>query len=427
MTRPNIPRQRPRTEFRVPPPLVRRINGLHLSGFSLLDDEIGSARLVFWEAFRDAELWATSPDRDGLFRPDCVESRNRGVADLDPDMYGPAKPYLGVLIELIGNPSGTSPEAVRDACAHLGKWFEDRGLLRCAVEFNLAAYFVQPDQATLAVRVARLLRMLCEYPRSTSWFDYAIYLARRRNDWLAYTEALTGLGILHHQRGNFPRARQYHRRCVRVASRNRLREMIGAAYHNLFILEVDAGDAELGESYALKAFSGYGPKSPRVVRLARDLAQRWTLAGEFARSLPLGLEALNHFSVPLDLAQVWAGVGHAAGGLGDWPVFEDAWVETWAIVRQGRADPVASKVLLDLARGAALLRDERRAVHAATKALEIAQERQEGHTIFEAETFLAALQADVVNSVAPEGIQHTPTTLDQSVLDALRTLRAVTA
>lgn len=36
--------------------------------------------------------------------------------------------------------------------------------------------------------------------------------------------------------------------------------------------------------------------------------------GHFTRALPLALEALNHFTVPVDRALVWADVARAAGG-----------------------------------------------------------------------------------------------------------------
>lgn len=420
MTKPQKPRRRPRTEFRVAPPLLKRIHEAGFTGLALLEDENGLSRLVFWQAFRDVELWSRSTDRDGLFHTSQLERRSGEIDELDPEAYGSAKPPLKELLDVIRFPEASDPSAVSEACSNLTNWFEARGRLRCALEFAIAAYLATPQQARLAARVGRVLRVLAEYPRSTSWFDFSIYLARKASDWQAYTEALAGLGNLYFQIGNFPRARNFHRRCLRTASRNHLHEMAGAAYHNLFVLEMEAGNVDLAESLAAKAFLSYGPKSPCLVRLARDLAHRWTLLGHFERALPLALESVNHFTRPVDRAQVWAGVGRAAGGAGEFNAFEDAWVETWSLVRLGLTDPFTAVVLLDLAHGAASLGETRRAAHAATKALELARQRKEGHTILAAEAVLDSLH---VLESKPKPAFVTPAEMPELARGILRALQ----
>jgi tetratricopeptide (TPR) repeat protein len=428
MTKPNNPRQRPRTEFRVPPPLLQRTSALGFSGLDLLEDESGIARLVFWRAFRDVELWARAPTREDLFRLEQVQPRTGELNELDPTTYGAVLPHLTVLLDLIREPAGIDPDSICSACSAIGAWFEDRGRLQCAVDFALAAYLTVPRRASLAVRAARLLRMLAEYPRSISWFDYGIYLARKSEDWQVYAEALAGLGNLHFQRGNYPRARLYHRRCLRVASRKHLREMAGAAYHNLFVLEMEAGQVEVAEALAAKALAAYEPTSPSLVRLARDLSHRWTVLGDFARALPLALESLNHFTRQLERAQVWADIGRASGGAGELAIFEDAWIETWTLVKQGVTAPFAADVLLDLAHGAASLGDARRAAHAANKALEIARERKQCDTIFAAEALLDSLhlKPSVPNPITSFPSEQLPG-LAMSILRALQELRAAAA
>ena len=314
---------------------------------------------------------------------------SRDLDELDPGTYGSVKPHLAVLRGLVRSPAtAVNPESICTACSSIASWFEERGQLRCAVDYAIAAYLAVPQRAPLAVRTARLLRMLAEYPRSTSWFDYAIYLARKSHDWQTYSEALAGLGNLYFQVGNFPRARHYHRRCLRLANREHLAEMRGAAFHNLFVLEMDAGDVELAEQLASKALAAYPPTSERKARLARDLSRRWTVLGHFERALPLALETLEHFSAPIDRALVLADVARSAGGCGELAHFEDAWAEAWTLVRRRVVDPVSAAVLIDLARGAAALGDTRRAKHAAAKAQEIAHNRNESRTAAEAEALL---------------------------------------
>lgn len=233
--------------------------------------------------------------------------------------------------------------------------------------------------------------MLAEYPRATSWFDYSLYLARRSSDWQAYAEACAGYGNMYYHTGNFPRARYYHERCLRVARRNRLREMVGAAHHNLFAIEMEVGNYDTAEAHAARAHRAYPPESPCVARLARDLSWRWTIMGHFTRALPLASEALNHFTVPVDRALVWADVARAAGGVGEHDVFEQAWAETWVLVGRGVTEPFAAGILLDLAHGAKSIGETARAARAAIKAAERAQERGEGKTVLEAEALLDSL------------------------------------
>jgi len=161
---------------------------------------------------------------------------------------------------------------------------------------------------------------------------------------------------------------------------------------------MDAGNVELAEALAAKAFQAYGTDSPGLVRLARDLGHRWTVLGDFTRALPLALETLDHFTRPVDRAQVWADIGRAAGGAGELAVFEDAWIETWGLVKRGDAEPFAADDLLDLAHGAASLGETRRAVDAARAALEIAGKRKEGHTAQAAETLLDRLRTGATDA-----------------------------
>ncbi|HET6231887.1 MAG TPA: tetratricopeptide repeat protein [Longimicrobiaceae bacterium] len=384
---------------------------------------------MFWQAFQDAELWARAQDRTGLFRRGSRVQRRREMESLETETYEAAKPHLSVLIRLSERPTTITAEAVRTACAELAIWFENRGLLRCAVEFALVASFAAPDEAALVIRVARLVRMLGEFPRSISWFDYGLYIARRSEDWQQAAKALTGLGILFYQKGNYPRARRYQKRCINLAKSKGLPDMMGEAFHNLFVLEMDAGNVELAENYAARAFKAYTPESPCLKRLARDLSHKLAVLGDYDRALPVALETLHHFTTPVDRALVWATVGLAAGGARDFATYEEAWIQMWALVLARTVTPVAAVVLLDLARGAAAMGDTRRAIYSASRALEFARERGEGHTSLEAEAFVSALEKEdsaPTNSTMPTAQANLPG-VELDLLTALQHLRAVAA
>lgn len=408
MPKPTNPPRRKRTEFRVPPPLLQRIGAKGYPGLDLLEpdaDELPHVRILFWCTYRDVELWARVSNSP-LFASDT--DRMPAIDALDGEIYAGAIPHLRALARLS---PGASPDAVSDACRELASWFEGRGRLPGALDFAIAAFLARPSNASFAVRVARLARMLAEYPRATSWFDYSLYLARKEGDWQAYSEACAGYGNMYYQIGNYPRARYFHERCLRVARRNRLREMVGAAHHNLFAIEMEVGNYELAEEHAARAHKAYPPESPCVARLARDLSWRWTIMGHFARALPLALEALNHFTVPVDRALIWADVARAAGGAGDTDTFEQAWAETWVLVGRGVTDPFAAGILLDLGHGAKSIGEYARAARAATKAAGIARERGEGKTILEAEALLDSLHL----VPTPKIIQEEPPRVDDLI------------
>ncbi|HEU4561317.1 MAG TPA: tetratricopeptide repeat protein [Longimicrobium sp.] len=416
----------------MPPPLVQRIESVGFTGTDLLEEGVGDPVAVFalWRCFRDAELWGITAERTGLFQPGSAEALETQIESLDPVLFAALKPHLKGFAEMLRWPEKAEASTISSLCATVATWFEEQGRLRCAVEFAVAAHHASPNDAGFAVRVARLTRVLAEYPRSKSWFDYSLYLARRANDQQAYTEALAGMGNLFFQIGNFPKARHYHERCLRVASRNRLHEMVGAACHNLFTLEMESGKYELAQDLAARAVEAYAqtPTSPCIVRLARDLAHRWTVLGFFERALPLAVEMLNHFHRPVDRAQVWAGVGRAAGGAGDGSTFEDAWIETWSLVKRGLADPYAADVLIDLAHGAASLGDIRRAEHAAREALRIARERKEGHSVLVAEALLDSVRAKpLAEPPTPQNHATSGSSLEARLLLALQGLRAAAA
>jgi hypothetical protein len=83
-----------------------------------------------------------------------------------------------------------------------------------------------------------------------------------------------------------------------------------------------------------------------------------------------------------------ADIGRAAGGAGNRPEFDRAWDEVWGFAGEWHSRPNAAQALLDLARGAASLKDWTRAERAATTARDVATRREESRVALEAETVL---------------------------------------
>jgi tetratricopeptide (TPR) repeat protein len=389
MTKPHHPRRRAYRPRRSPRPLLHEAGPPHFSGLAILEEYDGPPGLLLWESFRDAELWATAEIRRSLFLRSSG-MRAGAVAELPQDPYAPIKPAL-LLLSLLRHQRDSDAPAVGDGCDSIARWSHELGRLGTAVEYQQVASLADPRSAIYAVRAARWLRMRAEYARAWSWFDYGVVIARRENDWQAYCEAFAGIGNLHVQVGNYPRARIAHKLVLRAARRNHLPDMVASAYHNLFVVEMEVGDIERGESYARQALRTYPLSSSSLPRLARDLAWRWMVRGYFDRALPLAQEALAHFTVPADRALLWADIARAAAGAGESETFEDAWAQTRVLFSEYPMDPWPADILVNLAHAAASLGERNRATWAATKAIEIARARKESTLVLSAEAILDSL------------------------------------
>lgn len=393
MTKPADPRRRPYLPRRVAPPLSRELGGPQLAGLNILEEHPGIGGFVLWVSFRDADLWIAAEDRSSILRSEGREGRREEVAQLKEPAYSEIKPALLMLADLPID-HGLDSAEVGSGCDCIAGWSEARGNLGTAVEFAQVASFAVPDRALFAVRVGRVLRMRAEYARSITWFDYGITLARARGDWEAYAQGNAGLGCLHMQRGNYPRARRILRRSLRIAIRHHLPERAGAAYHNLFAVEASTGNWLLAEDYATKALAHYPLGARGLPRLARDLAFRWIERGHFARALPLSQEVLQHFTVAADRALVLSDIARAAAGASAHvEIIEDAWAQAYALLKTNNVDPFEVDILLNLAQAASMREDVVRAEMVVRRALDVAQSRRQGEAILAAEALLHSLRS----------------------------------
>jgi tetratricopeptide (TPR) repeat protein len=418
MTRPKLPRRKPYVPRRVLPPISRRRGSTEFRG-EILEEfgELGG--IVLWFACRDAELWAMAPDKEGLFA-EAPAQWSELIVQLDAT-FAPAAPRLRLLASLAG---GREAAAVATDCGAIAEWAEERSKLATAVEFSQVASLVDPEFPLHAARTARLLKDRAEWDRAASWYDQAIFTARRVEDWCVYADAYCGLGDLYFERGNLPRARRLFRRALRAAIRHHIDEQIANAYHYLFTLEAVAGNWERAEAFVVNALAKYPEHSPRRARLARDLGYRWILRGYFERALPLAQEVLHHFTAPGLRALVWSDIARAAAGAGDEGAFETAWAQAKVLVDGGVTDPYTPTILLNLAHGAAFRGEVARATFPARTAAEIARARGEPQFVLEAEALLDSLKS--AGFVRPErGPPRLAGDLVDEVLRIMKEHRAV--
>lgn len=324
------------------------------------------------------------------------EPPGEGLDEVAPDLQG----TIGMLHALLDDPSrdAATLEALALGCAHAAVWAEERGAYRTALGYVQAAGELLPENPHFAYDVGRVARKMALYDDAEAWLKWAHFAARRVRRWEVATLAVSGLGNLHRQRGNLPRARRHHELARRMARRHDLRTLEGDALYDLAIMSFDFGDAKLGMDYARQALSAYGAGHGRIYHLANDVAWVWMdTFGDFDNAATVFLELAEHVWEPSARVMLFGNLCRAAAGAGWKDVFEGAWIETWTLLRQQTGQYGHSAGLVQLALGAVSFGDWERAAYAASEAVRIARERNEAQVRLAAEAILEALDGGVIN------------------------------
>lgn len=284
--------------------------------------------------------------------------------------------------------SGNREELSR-ACLEVADWAEADKALQTATVFVDTAVSLQPDHPLPAYRAGRLARWKAEHHAAEKWYGEAISLGEQSGDWAVAALAWAGMGNLYRQRGNLPAAAEAHLQSLWMARTNGLKDLEGDALHNLCVIAFEREDTEGGLAYAEKAVEVFGRRRSRIVGLANDLAWYWmTQEGAFKRALPIFQELLQDVKEPLDRLYVAANVARAAGGAGNGETFREASAAVWATLPELPDGLGHAPALVDVAHGAASLKDWEEARRAALEARDIAGARGEGKVRLEAEAIL---------------------------------------
>jgi tetratricopeptide (TPR) repeat protein len=365
-----------------------------LSEFESLGLESEGLRL--WQALRRVRDWHGSP-------ADEADAPTQSYADVDPAL----RPSLAALERLLRDPEPDDDtlEAVAFCCFNAAMWADERGAYRTAVGLLHAAEDIYPDNPHYAYNIGRVARKMAFYNESEAWLKWAHYVARSSDKWEVATLALSGLGNLHRQRGNLPKARRFHEVTRRMAKLRGLRTLEGDALYDLAGMAFDFGDAKSGIEFTKKALRTYGPGHGRVYRLAKDVA--WILMdrfGEFESACHIFWKLMDYVWEPPYRLLLFASLSRAAAGAGWKDVFENMWNEAWAMIRAQSTRDGHAASLVQLALGAGTFGLWDRAEIAAAEALVIARERKEGEAIITAEGILNALQGGVIAEYAMNSI-----------------------
>jgi tetratricopeptide (TPR) repeat protein len=423
---PGSPARKPRRRWRwhVPPALVH--GNETLEGTEMLEEFSGAVGLVLWQSIRDVTLWAGArepAERTELFQPAANADRLRQLdqAGIDAAIDAP----LRTLARISADAAAMTEEEILAACRDVATWADAQEKLSTAIAFAQAGALAAPANAAAGFRVGQLARRKAEYARAESWFRRVIGLGRQAKDWASYSEAFLGLGELYTQRGNYPAARRFHVRALRAAKRHGLRDIQGRSLHALFVIASDTNPGEALE-FARQAFRAYGPTHARLPMLARDLAYFWMMRGRFAQALAVFQALAPHLATPGERMLNTADSGRAAGGAGSRPDFDRAWDEVWSFAGEWHTRPNAAQALLDLARGAASLKDWSRAERAASTARDVATRREESRVALEAEAVLDQVtrKRGIEGATEPAGGEQEEADTEGLAADLLRTLSA---
>ena len=376
-----------------PRPSPEALNGTARIPYLFVLDEMeaagnGDAGVALWQMLRNVHgrLHVGDELRGTLLMGEWTE-----LVDAVPELRATIRAMYRLLRER--HPDDDTRDGLVLGCAHLGLWAEGMGACRTALSFFALAEELDPERPHLGYHLGRLARKLALYDLAEPWLKWAHRKARAAREWEVAALCVSGLGNLYRQRGNLPLARRFHRLCLRIARRHDLRTLEGDALYDLAGMSFEFGEDAQALQYVGEAIDAYGPGHASVYTLAHDVAYFWIdRSGRFVDAAEMLLALADHLWEPWRRVLLFSNLARAAAGAGWVPVFESAWNETWGLVRANPSRLGHAGALIEIALGAGTLGQWERASGAATEALRIARQRQEGELILRAESILEAVQ-----------------------------------
>jgi tetratricopeptide (TPR) repeat protein len=340
------------------------------------------------KAFRVTMAWcrqAVEPVHGGLQR--FAWRREFTAFPLDQDLWYP----LIVLSEQLAREQ-VNARTVANACLALGDWAIGRGARHTALLFGEAAAAAAPDNPRYAYVVGRLFRRWEMYGEAEHWLTRAGHVGVRTNDKYVQTLALNSLANLRRKTGDYPTSRAFLLRARQMARRYRFRELEGEILHDLSLLSTFMRRFAEADRYGILALERYRPKHPNLTKLRHDLALIWAEQGSFERAIAVFASLLPTFTTPEERLRSLAALVHCTAGAGERSQFERYWAEAWTIANNPAVETVLASTLLDMARGAAALREWPRAEAAASWALRRAEDAGEEDALASAKAVLETIR-----------------------------------
>ncbi|HSU14032.1 MAG TPA: hypothetical protein VLK66_08045 [Longimicrobium sp.] len=357
------------------------------------------AAFAVWQVLRCLQLWTAEPEgaRREVFDRDYMERWEHRL--LSGSLEAEARFPLAVVVGELAAAPAAGGGRLPWACVCVADWALGRGARRVGLAFAEAAARTAPQHPRYAWLAGRLLRGHGNARDGERWLRRAHRLAVAQRDWETQARSLTSMGNLLLEVGRHGDARQYHVRALRISQRFHLREQEAMAMHDLFAIAVQESNRADAEFYARGALAAYRPTDRRIPKLAHDVAYFWMTQGYFHRALSVFQAVRPYFSAPDDALRVVANAARAVAGTGDRAGFAAFRSEAEELVPQLVTREALAVAILEMAYGAASLRDWPEALALAHDAGEAAKLRSESNVIVRADALAAAVEQQEMEGV----------------------------
>lgn len=252
-----------------PAPHQRTVFSVIASGNDAID-------LALWHALRDVLLWAsaTPETRRTLFRippGTAVLERMEAAAEAAPLLADP----LAAFARIRTVPDQLAPQPLALACDQVYEWADGAGLAGIAAHFAEASAYVEPLNPRWAVRAGYVTRVAAGetmFARSEAWHARAFALAIQARDKEMALRALTGIGALRHDLGDYAGARRCYLRAAHRAEGWSRKRRAAVAMHYAFVVDVETGHYRVAVRDANAALRRYPLHDERIPALVHDVA-----------------------------------------------------------------------------------------------------------------------------------------------------------
>ena len=378
-----------RRHFREQPafPFPFGTNGKKPSASSVVGAELGeNIAPVLVQLLAEVESWLAAPVATRRIWTDAPD-----LDSLPAELATRAERTFELLREALDQ---HTQDAVALALVWTGDWIEaETRAARAAIVFQQAALLLVPDNVPLPYHIGRLLRRVAMYDEAEAWLLHTVDKAAAADNWQHHALALSGMGNLKRERGNFPESVRFHRLALDSAREHGVRRLEGDALYDLAVMHFERGELDEGMGHAREAINAYGPGHSQLVRMANDLAWIWMhLHGEAGLALTLFQAIEPRVQDPAFRCVLLANITRAAAEVEQEHIYELGWLEAYAYMRKQDTEDGHAAAFGQMALASIASMQLERARQAAGMSLNIAQRRREHRLALMAERILDALE-----------------------------------
>jgi hypothetical protein len=367
-----------------------------IAGMAILGELPRGVGMQVTRVYRAVMLWAADPPEERS----CSVFAEGSMASLATKMAAATQ----VIGDAIGQPliliacelAQDEPEIrqIAKACLSVVDWALARRASATAIAFAEAAALTSPN-ARYSLIAGRLHRQCGRQDQAHRWLRRASVLATRVGDSLTKVRSLLSLGSVAMIVGQHRRAEDYFRRALRFATRYRLQELVGEAWHDLFTIAITTNNYRAADAALKEAVRRYKRGHHRLPAFAHDLATYWMERDDFENARLVLLALLEkHWRNDPGLRLLACGTTlRALGGCARAEEFDKTFGEFCELADKASETRWLAPAMLKAALGAISLRRWTLAESLLTTATQHASRTGQHDTILDAERILGQVRA----------------------------------